>query len=177
LFVDYWKAFDTVCREAFMYKLNHLGIGESFFACLQNMYSNSVTRIKLIQKLSETIDVTIRTEQGHPMSPELLKIYIYDLSTHLAALKDLNKVLLLSKYLGIQFSLNGSYKCAMNELRKKALRAFFSIKRMVDTRVLTTKTMLKLIDCLVKPVATYACQIWLPSTHLMKEMARESSQR
>ena len=80
-------------------------------------------------------------------------------------------------YLGIQFSLNGSFKCAMNELRKKALRAFFSIKRMVDTRALTTKTMLKLIDCLVKPVATYACQIWLPSTHLMKEMARESGQR
>ena len=80
-------------------------------------------------------------------------------------------------YLGILFSLNGSFKCAMSELRKKALRAFFSIKRMVDARALTTKTMLKLIDSLVKPVATYACQIWLPSTHLFKEMARDQNQR
>ena len=89
-FVDYRKAFDTVCREALMYKLSRLGIGGSFFSCLQNMYSNSVTRIKLIQKLSDTIDVTIGTEQGHPMSPELFKIYIYDLSIRLAALEDLS---------------------------------------------------------------------------------------
>ena len=89
-FVDYRKAFDTVCREALMYKLSNLGVAGSFFACLQNMYSNSVTRIKLIQKLSETIDVTIGTEQGHPMSPELFKMYIYDLSIRLAALEDLS---------------------------------------------------------------------------------------
>jgi len=65
----------------------------------------------------------------------------------------------------------------MNELRKKALRAFFSIRRMVDTRALTTKTMLKLIDSLVKPVATYACQIWLPCTKMAKEMARADGSR
>jgi hypothetical protein len=29
-------------------------------------------------------------------------------------------------YLGIQFSLNGTFKHAIEELRKKALRAFFS---------------------------------------------------
>ena len=191
-FVDYRKAFDTVCREALMYKLNHLGIGGKFFDCLKNMYSNSVTRIKLIQKLSETIDVTIGTEQGHPMSPELFKIYIYDLSINLAALEDLSvpelngfpvnhmlwaddlillaldhqslqkeldclnefaskwelsinidktKIMVFNSssrvlncsygfklgqldisltrsycYLGIQLSLNGSFKCAMNEL-------------------------------------------------------------
>ena len=84
------RAFDTVCREALMYKLSRLGIGGNFFYCLQNMHSNSVTRIKLIQKLSDTIDVTIGTEQGHPMSPELFKIYIYDLSIRLAALEDLS---------------------------------------------------------------------------------------
>ena len=32
--------------------------------------------------------------------------------------------------------------------------------------------MLKLIDHLVKPVAMYACQIWLPSTAIMKEMIK-----
>ena len=75
-------------------------------------------------------------------------------------------------YLGIQFSLNGGFKHAIDELRKKALRAFFSIRRIVDTRALTTKSMLKRIDSLVKPVAMYSCQIWLPSTKIMKEITR-----
>ena len=47
------------------------------------MYSNSTTRIKLIRKLSEAIDVEVGTEQGHPMSPELFKIFILHLSEQL----------------------------------------------------------------------------------------------
>jgi hypothetical protein len=75
-------------------------------------------------------------------------------------------------YLGIQFSLNGSFKHAINGLRKKALRAFFSIRRIVDTSALTTHTMLKLIACLVKPVAMYLCQVWLHSTGIFKEIVK-----
>ncbi|KAL5271510.1 hypothetical protein ACHWQZ_G001950 [Mnemiopsis leidyi] len=71
-------------------------------------------------------------------------------------------------YLGIQFSLNGSFKQATEELRKKALRSYFSIRRIIDTSALTTSTLLKLIDSLVKPVATYGCPVWLPSTSLIK---------
>ena len=47
---------------------------------------------------------------------------------------------------------------------------------MVDTRALTTSSMLKLIDSLVKPVATYACQIWLPSTQIAKSMVLTGQQ-
>ena len=79
-------------------------------------------------------------------------------------------------YLGITFSLNGSFKTAIDELRKKALRAFFAIRRMVDTRALTTSTMLRLIDSLVKPVALYSCQVWLPSTKIMKELTSANAQ-
>ena len=88
-FVDYRKAFDTVCREALLYKLGSMGISGNFFACIKHMYSNSKTRIKLIQKLSETIDVTIGTEQGHPLSPELFKMFIHDLSTRLENIGEL----------------------------------------------------------------------------------------
>ena len=49
------------------------------------MYSNSSARIKLLQKLSDKIDILVGTEQGHPMSPELFKVYILDLSTDLNA--------------------------------------------------------------------------------------------
>ncbi len=78
-------------------------------------------------------------------------------------------------YLGIQFSLNGSFKQAIDELRKKAVRAYFSIKRIVDTSALTTSSMIKLIESLVKPVATYACQVWLPSTNISKRMATQDT--
>ena len=43
------------------------------------MYSHS----KLLQKISDKIDTMVGTEQGHPMSPELFKCYISDLSLEL----------------------------------------------------------------------------------------------
>ena len=216
-FVDYRKAFDTVCRDALLFKLKQIDIAGNFFQCLNYMYCHSSTRIKLIKKLSAAIDVT-----------ELFKLFIHDLSTKLEEIEELDLPLLndfkvshllwaddlvllaldatsLQKlldclndyadrwelsvninktsimvfntssrilkcaygfklgdleitpvrtyyYLGILFSLNGYFKHAIDTLRKKALRSFFSLKRTLDTRALTTKTMLKLVDSLVKPV-------------------------
>ena len=85
-FVDYRKAFDTVCRDALLYKLCKLGIKGNFFNCVQYMYQNSSAKLKLLNKISEAIDILIGTEQGHPMSPELFKIYLLDLS------RDLNEI-------------------------------------------------------------------------------------
>ena len=47
------------------------------------MYSNSKAKIKLLGKLSRAIDVKVGTEQGHPMSPELFKVFLLDLSREL----------------------------------------------------------------------------------------------
>ena len=55
---------------------------------------NSSTRVKLIQKLSAAIDVTIGTEQGHTMSPELFKLYIHELSIRLEQIEELDVPLL-----------------------------------------------------------------------------------
>ena len=85
-FVDYKKAFDTVCRQALLFKLSKLGIGGNFFNCIQYMYQKSTTKIKLMNKLSDAIDVEIGTEQGQPMSPELFKIFLHDLSNELDSL-------------------------------------------------------------------------------------------
>ena len=242
-FIDYRKAFDTVCREALLFKLSKLGIGGRFFNCLQHMYSNSNAKIKLLGKLSEMLDVLIGTEQGHPMSPELFKCYLLDLSTNLNSnisdldIPELNGILIthllwaddlvlfalskkslqtlidrvyeycqewgltvnLSKtavmvfnksgrqlqesygfkygsdtipsaktycYLGIVFSLSGSFKPALDELRKKGLRAYFSLKSLIDLSQLSIKAVLKLFDALILPVCSYGCQVWLPTTAL-----------
>ena len=88
-FVDYCKAFDSVSREALLFKLGNMGIAGKFFECISHMYNNSSTRVKLIRKLSAAIDVTIGTEQGHPMSPEPFKLYIHELSIRLEQIEEL----------------------------------------------------------------------------------------
>ena len=243
-FVDYKKAFDRVCRQALMYKLHKMGIGGNFFLCLQFMYSHSTSRIKLIQKLSDAIDVELGTEQGHPLSPELFKIFIHDLSRQLNEIGGLNlpnlnnmpinhllwaddlvllaldakslqallnvlqdyvvtwelevnisktNVMVFSTsgrllkesyqfvlgemkikpvrsytYLGIKFSLTGSFKEAIRTLTAKGKQAFFQIKKTVDTRALSVKSMFRLFDALIMPIISYACQIWIPSTNFGK---------
>ena len=47
-FVDYAKAFDSVCREAMLYKLWNMGINERYFKCIERMYTSSSAKIKLL---------------------------------------------------------------------------------------------------------------------------------
>ena len=60
------------------------------------MYTNSKAKIKLLNKLSEKIDVLCGTEQGHPMSPELFKCFIYQLSEDLNSVENVEVPLLKS---------------------------------------------------------------------------------
>ena len=62
------------------------------------MYSHSTARIKLLQKISDKIDIMVGTEQGHPMSPELFKCYISDLSLELDEELQLMNVPINKKY-------------------------------------------------------------------------------
>ena len=82
-FIDFRKAFDSVQREALLFKLSQLGIKGKFFDCIHHMYSQSTAKIKMLDKLSQAIAVKVGTEQGHPMSPELFKIFLLDLSHEL----------------------------------------------------------------------------------------------
>ena len=65
-------------------------------------------------------------------------------------------------YLGITMTLTGSYKVATSNLRKKALRGYFALRKMVDWRYLKRTNIIKLMECLVRPILMYACQVWLP---------------
>ena len=80
VFVDFKKAFDSVCRAALFYKLSNCGVNGKFYSTLRDMYSNSVAQIKLSGFLSNKIKVCKGTEQGHPLSPDLFKLFLNDLS-------------------------------------------------------------------------------------------------
>ena len=80
VFVDFRKAFDSICRQALFYKLSTSGITGKFYNTLRNMYSTSKAHIKLSGHLSGEIPILKGTEQGHPLSPDLFKIFFKDLS-------------------------------------------------------------------------------------------------
>ena len=80
VFVDFKKAFDSVCRQALFYKMAKLGITGKFYNVLRNMYSNSTAYVKLSGHLSNKFQILKGTEQGHPLSPDLFKIFLNDLS-------------------------------------------------------------------------------------------------
>ena len=52
------------------------------------MYKNSIAHIKISKLLTPKIDIGKGTEQGHPLSPDLFKIYINDLSSLLKSVGD-----------------------------------------------------------------------------------------
>ena len=249
-FVDFQKAFDTVSREALLYKLGQLGVQGRFFGCLKHMYTNSAAKLKMVKKLSECFDIKAGTEQGHPLSPELFKCYIHELSnrlnnisgivnpllnntrvTHLLWADDL-VLLALNKeslqlmiqelhtfcvewglkvnikktavlvfnvtgrkllesahfrygtmsipsvrdyvYLGTTFTISGSLKANQTQLRKKGLKAYFSLENTIDLSSIAKVAIFKLFDSLILPVVSYGCQIWLTKTELLKCLSSDN---
>ena len=229
VYVDFKKAFDSVCREALFLKLAKLGFTGNIFNVLQHMYKNSTGQIKLSGFISEKFDIRKGTEQGHPLSPDLFKIYIRDLSPQLEhencpklldqivshllwaddlillaldpqtfqkQLDTLNKFCLewgieinadktkLMKfnaryenrnhmsnafkignheieevssycYLGIDVHNSGSFSLARAQLKKKAMRALYGIKRSVNKSKLSFRSLTTLFDSLIKPIVLY----------------------
>ena len=73
-------------------------------------------------------------------------------------------------YLGITFSLTGSMNLAQTKLRQKALRSYFSLKAMLNLGHISKTAIFRLFDCLIVPILSYGCQVWLPLTNFMGSM-------
>ena len=58
------------------------------------MYVNSSAKLKMVKKLSQCFDIKAGTEQGHPLSPELFKCYIHELSKRLNSIDGIESPLL-----------------------------------------------------------------------------------
>ena len=61
---------------------------------------------------------------------------------------------------------------AIDEPRKSTQGFLFHPPHCGHESIDHKKTMLKLIDCSVNPVAMYSCQIWLPFSPIMKETTK-----
>ena len=64
------------------------------------------------------------------------------------------------KYLGIIFNSAGSFSNTIHFLHDKANRAIFKLRKSFGPIQPSIKTSLHLFDCMIKPILTYASEIW-----------------
>ncbi|KAL5255385.1 hypothetical protein ACHWQZ_G014716 [Mnemiopsis leidyi] len=62
----------------------------------------------------------------------------------------------------------------MDNLRKKGLRAYFSLRNLVDIKALSVHALLKLFDALILPVISYGSQIWFHKTAFMTQVLNQN---
>jgi hypothetical protein len=65
-------------------------------------------------------------------------------------------------YLGLKINSTGHLNEAMSELREKACRAFYTIKKPQIEMIIPIQIWLKLFECVIEPIATYGSEMWGP---------------
>ena len=71
-------------------------------------------------------------------------------------------------YLGITFSISGSFGHTQMQLKQKGLRAYFALKKNINLTSISKVAVFKLFDALVLPVASYGSQVWLTNTSMLR---------
>uniref|UniRef100_A0A8K9V0N5 Reverse transcriptase domain-containing protein n=1 Tax=Oncorhynchus mykiss TaxID=8022 RepID=A0A8K9V0N5_ONCMY len=67
-------------------------------------------------------------------------------------------------YLGLNISATGNFHKAVNDLRNKARRAFYAIKRNIHFNK-PIRIWLKILESVIEPIALYGCEVWGPLTN------------
>jgi exonuclease III len=78
-FVDLKSAFDTVWREAMIYKLLKNGIDGLFLNIIKDMYKSVNMRVKMDGGLTELFKSNSGVKQGCVLSPTLFNVFLYDI--------------------------------------------------------------------------------------------------
>lgn len=64
------------------------------------------------------------------------------------------------KYLGLIFCNSGSFNMAISNLKVKAMKASFKLKKIIDANHLSPKVAMSLFNSLIKPIVLYGADIW-----------------
>jgi hypothetical protein len=75
-YVDFKKAFDMVAHGALFLRLHHEGVRGQTLTFVKALYANCLLRVRVGEKLTETIELKVGVRQGCPLSPILFDLFI-----------------------------------------------------------------------------------------------------
>ena len=78
------------------------------------------------------------------------------------------------KYLGLEVSDDGKTEIMMKDLYQRALKVFFKLTRSLQP-LPNPKILFHLFDGMIKPVLLYGCEIWMPTSLLVRESLKQKS--
>ena len=78
LYVDFAKAFDTVCHNKLFHKLRSFGINGNLLKWIQDLLTNRTQRTRVGINLSGSCNLTSGVIQDSCIAPKLLVLYIND---------------------------------------------------------------------------------------------------
>ncbi|KAL5258550.1 hypothetical protein ACHWQZ_G009135 [Mnemiopsis leidyi] len=124
---------------------------------------------KISKLLSPDINIGKGTEQGHPLSPDLFKLYIRELSSNLKSVGDYPELadLIISHLLWAD-------DLVLLALSPKALQDNINIGIIKDA--LSPRSLFILFDSLIKPILLYGCQVLTPHSKTIKYLLKLSDQ-
>ena len=67
-------------------------------------------------------------------------------------------------YLGLKLSSTGNLNMAVNDLREKARRAFYAIRKSIQINI-PIRIWLKIFKTVIQPIALYGSEVWGPLTN------------
>ena len=86
-FVDFRKAYDTICRDSLLHKLRGVGVEGKMLKLLKSMYSTTEVSLIYQNYLTDSFPTTVGLKQGDLLSTIFFNLYINDLPTYLSSMQ------------------------------------------------------------------------------------------